>query len=615
LFTRARYFFYLFFILLISHHGSAQNKKTVKVDESIFLEHLKIARTDSARSNIYIEWADAIDETQPEKAISLLKKAVAIDEANLEKLRPTDRLYQLFKRDLSYCTNVLGGITLSLGNANEAALYFEKSVVASEEIIVAFQKKQDKIELGSSLNFVGEAYTQAGDLNKALLFFERALKLREQIKDTAGICNTMESLTGLYLKKGDPEKALNYSKKSLAIKEKRSDQLAVALSLSNIGEMYRRMGNVPLCLEHLTKSRNILEKALTTKDSLKAMRSLASCVINIGHLYRTLFDYKKALELFFEVQQMYLRLKDKKGLAGTYNSFGLVYKAQNDTANAIKYYEMGLKLCKEINYRALYVTLLGNLAGIYRNQKKYAEALELYEEHYKLAAELDDVEDLIASGNGFAGVYIAMANDASSEADKRKLLGRALPYALQAMKVSKKLGYTQHIVSSGFKLFPIYKGLGRSKEALETYELTIKMRDSLTGETNRKASLRAQLKYEYEKQATADSVAHAKENEIKSAELSRQAAEIKAKKNQQYALFGGLGLVILFSIFMFRRYRITQKQKMIIEEQKATVEHQKTLVEEKQKEIVDSIHYAKRIQLALLPGEKWVFNTLKRLQK
>ena len=66
--------------------------------------------------------------------------------------------------------------------------------------------------------------------------------------------------------------------------------------------------------------------------------------------------------------------------------------------------------------------------------------------------------------------------------------------------------------------------------------------------------------------------------------------------------------------FMYNRFKVTQKQKGIIEEQKNVVEEQKKLVEEKQKEILDSIHYAKRIQMAQVPSEKRVSSILRKLR-
>jgi hypothetical protein len=132
------------------------------------------------------------------------------------------------------------------------------------------------------------------------------------------------------------------------------------------------------------------------------------------------------------------------------------------------------------------------------------------------------------------------------------------------------------------------------------------MRDSIVNTENKKKAIQLQFKYEYEKKAAQDSVAFAKIGEIKNAEIAKQKTELRAKRNQQYFLFGGLGLVIAFAGFMFNRFRVTQKQKKIIEEQKKLVEQQKILVEEKNKEVTDSIYYARRIQRALLPSEKLI---------
>ncbi len=52
-----------------------------------------------------------------------------------------------------------------------------------------------------------------------------------------------------------------------------------------------------------------------------------------------------------------------------------------------------------------------------------------------------------------------------------------------------------------------------------------------------------------------------------------------------------------------------------LKETLSEINRQKHLVEEKQQEVLDSIHYAKRIQTALLPPEKYIDKTLKRLIK
>jgi len=62
----------------------------------------------------------------------------------------------------------------------------------------------------------------------------------------------------------------------------------------------------------------------------------------------------------------------------------------------------------------------------------------------------------------------------------------------------------------------------------------------------------------------------------------------------------------MFSVFLFNRARMIRKQKNIIEEQKILAERQKDLVYAKQKEILGSIQYAKRIQQSLMPTIKYI---------
>ncbi|MBN4082123.1 SpoIIE family protein phosphatase [bacterium AH-315-B15] len=91
-------------------------------------------------------------------------------------------------------------------------------------------------------------------------------------------------------------------------------------------------------------------------------------------------------------------------------------------------------------------------------------------------------------------------------------------------------------------------------------------------------------------------------------ELEEAAAqsELKADAEQRLYLYAGLGLLLIFGIFMWNRFRVTHRQKGIIEEQKAEVDEQKAVIEESHKEITDSIVYAKRIQSAILPQAKLV---------
>ncbi|HYG50783.1 MAG TPA: hypothetical protein VD905_07760, partial [Flavobacteriales bacterium] len=68
----------------------------------------------------------------------------------------------------------------------------------------------------------------------------------------------------------------------------------------------------------------------------------------------------------------------------------------------------------------------------------------------------------------------------------------------------------------------------------------------------------------------------------------------------------GIAVVLVFLVFVSRSLKLTRRQKNIIEEQTREVQLQTLIVEEKQKEIMDSIYYAKRIQQALLPTKRYI---------
>ncbi|MBK8367192.1 MAG: hypothetical protein IPL10_07170 [Bacteroidetes bacterium] len=147
------------------------------------------------------------------------------------------------------------------------------------------------------------------------------------------------------------------------------------------------------------------------------------------------------------------------------------------------------------------------------------------------------------------------------------------------------------------------------------FEVYNQMRDSIQNSENKQISIKKQFQYQYEKKASADSVKHTEEQKVKNALLTAQQAQLTQEKTQRLALYAGLVLVIAFLVFVVNRFRVINKQKLIIEQQKVLVDNAFVHLEEKNNEVMDSIHYAKRIQTALLTSEKYIERTLNRLSK
>jgi len=113
-------------------------------------------------------------------------------------------------------------------------------------------------------------------------------------------------------------------------------------------------------------------------------------------------------------------------------------------------------------------------------------------------------------------------------------------------------------------LYESYKAAGSYKPSLEMYELYIATRDSIDSEENRREVIRQEYKYEYKKQAIADSVAYDEVQRV-------QEAKLEKSRTRQLALIGGLVLILVFSSLMYNRFRVTRRQKITIEHQNSEI--------------------------------------------
>jgi serine phosphatase RsbU (regulator of sigma subunit) len=145
-----------------------------------------------------------------------------------------------------------------------------------------------------------------------------------------------------------------------------------------------------------------------------------------------------------------------------------------------------------------------------------------------------------------------------------------------------------------------YEGLGDHEKALSHYQDFIKYRDKVYNLDSKEAALEQEMKFEYETKKISDSIAFAKEKEVNVLMIKQQESELQTQRTLQIALVIILVLILVFALFMFNRFRITHRQKN-------TIETQKKVVDEKNREISDSINYAKRIQEAILPS-RYIFN-------
>jgi tetratricopeptide (TPR) repeat protein len=433
-----------------------------------------------------------------------------------------------------------------------------------------------------SLNNEGYLANNLGDDSTALKCYFRSLKIDEQLSNHSGMASTLNNIASLYASRGNSSKALTYHFKALKLYEETGNKQGKAISLNNIGLIYKHLGDIPRSLEHY-------HLCLRAMEELQDKAGMATSLNNMASIYKEQGETKKAFEYYEKSLGIYKEINDKDGIAMCMNSLGSYYMQTGDYTKALNHHKESAKLFNEIGHIKGLASSLSSIGIIYKKLGDQQSALGYFQKAFKIYEETNNKQ----------GVAFALSNMANVFLETGKIK-EATGFGERSLKLSQELGFPESIKSSSNILSQIYSRAGNWKAAYEMQILFKQMSDSVNNESNRKASLLKSFQYTYEKKAGADSVRTLEERKVFD-------ARIQQERTQRIALYVVIGLVAVFSAFMYNRFRLTIRQKRIIE-------LQKTIVEEKQKEILDSIHYARRIQKALLPHEKYLDRTLKRMR-
>jgi serine phosphatase RsbU (regulator of sigma subunit) len=357
----------------------------------------------------------------------------------------------------------------------------------------------------------------------------------------------------------------------------------LAETINNEGFYHRNLGNIPKALEYYHMSLKLLEEL---KDSI----GMSFLYNNLGAIYQHQGSYSMSVHYHHKSLDLKKMLGDTAGMAHTYNNLGVVYQRFDSLEKAMEYFHKGQELYLKYNNVRGWSRGYYNLAFGYAEIDSFDKAKEFYEKSLDGFESYGDEEGISMTSSGLGSLAFKMGD-----------YTRAKYYAEIGLKYAQELGSPELIKNNAAVLYLVAKNSGDYKVALEMRNLEIKMIDSLVNTDNIKKSADAEAKYQFEKEQAIRDTEHRSEIEK---QQSLAAAEKKRQNTFIIAVSTVLVLVVLFSVFLNNRIQITRKQKKIIEEQK----HE---VEEKNKEILDSIRYAKRIQNAILPSMESMKKELK----
>jgi serine phosphatase RsbU (regulator of sigma subunit) len=378
-------------------------------------------------------------------------------------------------------------------------------------------------------------------------------------------------------------------------------------------------------------------------ETLGTPANRAAVYMNIATIYEIEGNSLKSFEYYQKSLDATLASGNKLNIAFIYLNLGTYYSHQNDYAKALEHCSKGIEYLKEVGNRPMLARAYGNVGHLYRRQRSYDMALEYAQDSYAIIEDLRDTSGLNYVCNTLGDIFLEMStggtatNADGSEAvlhpslldsaehyfERSMALGhvlgsdRFLPHNLsglgdvarlrdrtekarqyyeKAMVLAERDHIDDTFIDIWESLSAVHERQGDFRDALRYHKLFTTAKDSVFDKDKQKELGRLEAKSEYDREALRATKERENEDALHQAELEKRALE-------RNSLIGGLAALLLLIAVGFRNY---QNKRRAYEE----VQQQKTLLEARNKEIMDSIRYAKHIQEAVLPPDAAFRNAL-----
>ena len=433
---------------------------------------------------------------------------------------------------------------------------------------VLYMSNEDTLKVNTLISICQNEYRLAPD--SAILHGNEALNLSEKLNYSKGMANAYKYIgMGNYFLGNYPE-TIELWQKSLSSFEEINDKVGVANILSNIGALYTNEGNDVKALDFLLRS---LKAAEELKDTLR----IATSMINIGIVYLNnpatqdiaLKYYRSALPLSEKIDN-----NDAIGTAAV--NLGELYFRREVYDTALFYYEISLNAFRKSNSGNVPYTLT-NIGKVYTRRGDFKKAIRYQQEGYDIAKQSNAKLEMTSTLLGMADTYLEAGSIKSG-----------IKTYNEAREIAKEIGAKNELKQAYEGLAEAYAKLSDYANAFKYQTLLTNIKDTLYVAANDKKIQSLQFNYELDKRETQIGLL-TKDKEL-------QEVIIKKQKFTQITIFIGLIIAILIALQTYRNYRRKVRTNDLLAKQKNEIEIQN-------KNMTDSINYAKRIQSAMFPSK------------
>ncbi|MCS6904961.1 MAG: tetratricopeptide repeat protein [Bacteroidia bacterium] len=320
-------------------------------------------------------------------------------------------------------------------------------------------------------------------------------------------------------------------------------------------------------------------------------------------------EYEPAIEIFQRSLALNISINNLHGAAGINSNLGMIYADLGNYEKSLECFQKVLAYRRTRNDKVSIISALINASVVLNNLKRHAEAAEFLEEALVLARELNDADQMKSCYGMLSETYEKAGN--TERSIHYFNLYRSFHELVQKEKVKK-----YEALAEESRLRAELLAAQAKNQGLELLLKNKIIQEQKYQIINIDAKNRALLESKTKQELIIAVIEREKEIQKIEAQRKQEAAqaELQAASLMRNIFMGGFLAAGLFAFTIYRNYRQKKKinsqlqaQNIEIKTQGEKILQQKLELEKAYQEIhrrnieiTDSIHYAQRIQAALL---------------
>ena len=333
-------------------------------------------------------------------------------------------------------------------------------------------------------------------------------------------------------------------------------------------------------------------EALVIFEKHNDQERLIDVYLHLGIANYQLKDFETALVQLKKAEDIALKLNSKADIGIIYNNLGANLEKLNRHDEAISIYLKAAVFFKGLNDELNYST--NRLNFLITTAKVYPDSLS---NNVNLITEFIELAQVFKKYSENS-LLMHCCYHLGVEYKKSKKYNQSIAYLQKADSLATALNDLPTLVLIYYEKFETYQAKGDVTSSIEALKQHKQANDSLYKIDLSKSLADIQTKYETEKKEVENSL-------LKKDAQINDLALLSEKKYRNISIFC-LIISLLFGAIFYNRMRISRSKNLTIEKQKIDLSNQKLELLEANKEVMDSINYAQRIQEALLKAKEHV---------